>query len=192
MLVNHVSWLDIFVINRIAAARFVAKSEIGRWPLIGSLVSGAGTIFIERGRRRAVHQVLTTVADYLSDNELVGIFPEGTTTTGDCLLPFHSNLVQAAIIAKRPVLPVALKYSDEAGGFSEVVTFVGETTFLQSVWRICGTRRLQCDIYVGNPIATDAGASRHMLSQLAKEAISQSLGLSGPDTEPERLRDPAT
>ncbi|MGB7180812.1 MAG: lysophospholipid acyltransferase family protein [Burkholderiaceae bacterium] len=189
MLINHVSWLDIFVINQNSAARFVAKSEIRSWPLVGFLVSGAGTIFIERGRRRAVHHVLTTVAEHLSRDELVVIFPEGTTSSGTHLLPFHSNLVQAAINVERPVLPVALMYRDSQGKQSDSVSFIDDTSFAQSIFRVCGARQTYCEVHVGYPIATETGQTRHEITALARTQISTRLGFDLSDETPGIQRD---
>lgn len=175
---NHVSWLDILVINHFCATRFVAKSEIRRWPLVGLLVGRAGTIFIERGRRRAVHQVLGSVAHHLQNNEPVGVFPEGTTSAGDTVLPFHSNLIQAAVQADRPVLPVALRYSDHAGEPTEAVTFIGDTTFVESVWRVCGAPGIRCDVAVLDPMHTNNGMSRREISETARSQISRHLEVS--------------
>ena len=64
-LANHVSWMDIFAINAIIPSRFIAKAEIGKWPLLGLLVSGGGTLYIERGRRHAVAAMNKTVREHL-------------------------------------------------------------------------------------------------------------------------------
>jgi 1-acyl-sn-glycerol-3-phosphate acyltransferase len=174
---NHVSWLDILVINHFCATRFVAKSEIGQWPLVGLLVGRAGTIFIERGRRRAVYQVLKEVAWHLTHHDPVGVFPEGTTTTGDELLPFHSNLIQAAVQAERPVLPIALRYSDLAGQRAEAVTFIGDTTFMESVWRVCGSPRIRCEVSVLTAISTNNGQNRRAIADEARARIGHHLNL---------------
>ncbi|MEZ5730003.1 MAG: lysophospholipid acyltransferase family protein [Burkholderiaceae bacterium] len=120
LLLNHLSWLDIFVIDALAPATFVAKSEIARWPLLGTLVAAVGTEFIERGRRHAVHRVIERLDAKLGAGTRVAVFPEGTTTDGRRLLPFHGNLAQAAINAGAPVVPVGLRYLDPAGQPSDV------------------------------------------------------------------------
>lgn len=179
---NHVSWLDIVVINHFCATRFVAKAEIGRWPLVGLLVGRAGTIFIERGRRSAVFQVLNKMAWHLKHHDPVGVFPEGTTTTGDELLPFHSNLIQAAVQAQRPVLPIALQYLDSTGQRAQAVTFIGDTTFMESVWRVCGSPRIRCRVFVLTPVSTNNGQTRRRIADEVRSRISRQLGLSGRDS----------
>src|SRR6185295_28294 len=109
---NHVSWLDILVINAVHPVRFVSKAEVRHWPLLGWLVACAGTLFIERERRRDALRVVHQVAAALRAGEIVALFPEGTTSDGNGVLPFHANLLQAALSAHAPMQPIALRYSD--------------------------------------------------------------------------------
>src|SRR5450631_3116401 len=91
---NHISWLDIFVLNSVHPVRFVAKSELARWPIVGAMINGAGTLFIERTQRRDTRRVNHHVARVLASGDVVAIFPEGTTTDGLDMLPFKSSLLQ--------------------------------------------------------------------------------------------------
>ncbi len=195
LLANHLSWLDIFVINRCSTARFVAKSEIRRWPLIGLLVARTGTLFLERGRRRAVHHMLHEIAAHIETPDLVAVFPEGTTSDGQHLLPFHGNLIQAAISTGAPILPVGLTYHEpdpanarQAGALSDVALFIGSTTFVESVWQIIGHPRLIAKVQVLAPIVPAAGVQRHEIADAARAAISLATGLATEDTVPEGLR----
>ena len=96
LVANHVSWIDIFVLNSARATSFVAKSEIRSWPVIGWLVAGAGTLFIERGQRHAVHAMGEAMQARFKQGDAVGLFPEGTTSEGFELLPFHASLFEPA------------------------------------------------------------------------------------------------
>lgn len=167
LLCNHVSWLDIFVIDAIAPSRFVAKDDIRRWPLIGALCAGNGTLFIDRGRRHAVHAMLQQMAQALADGDRVAVFPEGTTSEGHTLLPFHANLVQAAIAAQAPVLPVVLRYRDARGEHASAVEFVGDDTFVTSLWRVLGARGLVVELHVLALLAHEPGQTRHALTERA-------------------------
>ncbi len=113
---NHISWLDIYVIHSWRPVRFVAKSEIRGWPVIGWLCEKTGTLFIERARKRDAHRVLHDITDVMLQGDLVGVFPEGTTTDGSDVLPFHANLMQAPISGGLPVLPLGLSYVDAVTG----------------------------------------------------------------------------
>jgi len=135
---NHVSWVDIFVLNSVRPTAFVAKSEIRKWPLIGWLVAGAGTIFIERGRRYAVRVVAEELERRFEQGEVVGLFPEGTTSAGHDVQPFHSSLFEAAIHAGVDIQPVALRFKHR-GRRSDYLAFVGEQNLMQNLWRLLGT-----------------------------------------------------
>ena len=92
---NHISWLDIFVLDALQPVRFIAKADLRRLPVIGRLIANAGTLFIERERRRDTHTVSRHTVDGLARGDLVAVFPEGTTSDGRGLLKFHSSLLQA-------------------------------------------------------------------------------------------------
>ena len=110
---NHVSWADVFVVCAVLPLRFVAKSEIAAWPVLGRFAGAVGTVFVERGRRHAVAHVNETVVQRLRQGQAIGIFPEGTTTDGTQLLRFHANLIQAALEAPAPVIPLGLQYHQD-------------------------------------------------------------------------------
>lgn len=134
---NHVSWLDIVAIHSVCPhARFVSKADVKHWPVIHHLVSAAGTLYIERERKRDALRVVHQMAEALRQGQTVAVFPEGTTGDGQALLPFHANLLQAAIAVEAPVQPVALRFSDPANRVSPSAAYVGDTTLVQSVWRI--------------------------------------------------------
>lgn len=181
LLPNHISWLDIFVIDAVAPASFVAKSEIARWPLVGTLVARAGTVFVERGRRHAVHSVIQALAQRLAQGYRAAVFPEGTTSEGDRLLVFHGNLIQAALNAGVPMVPIGLRYLDPDGERSHAVMYVGDTTLVASLWRITGHPRLTVQLHVLPMIAPD-GKTRQAIAQETRAALSACLGLPLDDT----------
>ena len=149
---NHVSWLDILVVNAAQPARFVSKSDVKHWPLLGSLITGAGTLYIEREKRRDAMRVVHHVAEHLQANDLIAIFPEGTTGDGTALLPFHANLFQAAIAAQAPVLPVALSYR-QAGTSRrhDAPLYIGDTSLLASIWATIRAPDVQAVLRFGTP-----------------------------------------
>jgi 1-acyl-sn-glycerol-3-phosphate acyltransferase len=184
VLSNHVSWIDVFAIDAALPCRFVAKSEIGRWPLLGPLVTRSGTLYIERGRRHAVAAMNHKVRDHLRAGETIAVFPEGTTTDGSTLLPFHSNLLASAVETGAPVWPLAIRYT-ERGRPSDAAAFVGDVGLVQSLVRILTSRDLAIHITLLAPIATELHGNRHALARAARAAIAEELGL-GTET-PEQL-----
>lgn len=175
LLANHVSWLDIAAIHAVAPqARFVSKADVLAWPLLGWLIRGAGTLFIERERKRDALRVLHQVAEALKAGDTVAVFPEGTTGDGPNLLPFHANLLQAAISVEAPVQGIVLRYSDAQHRFSPAAQFLGETTLLQSVWRMLSARGLRVHVDVLPPQGA-RHADRRALAALMQQQIHDQL-----------------
>lgn len=173
---NHISWLDIFVIDALYPCRFVAKAEIRSWPLAGWLVDKAGTVFIARGSRRDLRHIFKGLVHSLQAGERVAFFPEGTTAPQGSILPFHANLFEAAIDAKVMVQPFALSYSDVHGGHHPAVDFIGEMTFVQSIVAILGGPPVKARLHCLP--ATDAtGTHRRDLAQASHDAIAAALGI---------------
>src|SRR5438034_10857179 len=115
LVLNHISWLDIFVIDARFPATFVAKSEVRSWPVVGWLCTLVGTLYIERGKRSAAVRARQAVAGELERGALVAVCPEGITTFGRSLERFHAALFQPALDAAATLQPVALRYLDAAG-----------------------------------------------------------------------------
>ncbi|MFO1219031.1 MAG: lysophospholipid acyltransferase family protein [Burkholderiaceae bacterium] len=175
LVINHVSWLDIATVHAVCPrARFVSKADVRHWPLLGWLIGAVGTLFIERERKRDALRVVHQMAAALEAGDTVAVFPEGTTGDGHALLPFHANLLQAAIATGTPVQPVALRYAEPGHPVSPCVAWVGTTTLAQSVWRIAGARGLEVQVQ-----ALDARASRHAdrraLSGVLRDDIAAAL-----------------
>ena len=186
LLANHVSWLDIAALHAaVPHARFVSKADVLRWPLLGWLVAGAGTLFIERERKRDALRVVHAMAEALQAGQTVAVFPEGTTGTGPELLPFHANLLQAAIATGTPIQPAVLRFADLSQRFSPAVAFVGETTLLQSLWRVAGARGLVVHVDLLLPQAT-RHADRRALAEYLRGLMAQRLaGAEAPNGNPE-------
>ncbi|MFL6675636.1 MAG: lysophospholipid acyltransferase family protein [Massilia sp.] len=171
---NHVSWLDIFVINSLHPCHFVAKAEIRRWPVLGWLAAGAGTVFIARGSRRDLRHIFKGLVAVLKQGQRVAFFPEGTTAQQGSVLPFHANLFEAAIDAKALVQPYALAYLDARGAHHRSVDYVGETTFVDSLLMILGGPPVRARLACLAPIDA-AGAHRRELAQAAQDAVARAL-----------------
>jgi 1-acyl-sn-glycerol-3-phosphate acyltransferase len=147
---NHISWLDVLVLHSVGYCRFVAKTEIAAWPVVGFLSTKAGMLFIDRKKARSAIATINVMAEALKSEEVVAIFPEGTTSDGVNLLPFHSNLLEAAISAQAPVVPVAISYWEAPSALPSVApNFTGTTTLVESVWRTLCAKRIVARLAMG-------------------------------------------
>jgi len=172
---NHISWLDIAAIHAaVPHARFVSKADVLRWPLLGRLIRDAGTLFIERERKRDALRVVHAMADALKAGDTVAIFPEGTTGGGPEPLPFHANLLQAAVATGTPVQPVVLRFADAASAYSPAAVYIGDTTLAQSMWRVASAQGLRVHVQILTPVASphaDRRALAEHLRQLIREGL---------------------
>ena len=173
---NHVSWLDILAIDAVEPVRFVSKADVRHWPVLGWMIGCGGTLFIERERKRDAMRVVHQVAQALRAGETLAVFPEGTTSDGTGLLPFHANLLQAAISTETPGQAVALRYRDTFQPVSQAAPYIGETTLAQSLWMVALAQGLCVSV-----VMLDAQSSRHLdrraLAQRLRVQIAEVLGV---------------
>jgi len=175
LIANHISWLDIVALHAVCPqARFVSKADVKSWPLLSQLIEAGGTLYLERERKRDALRVVHVMAQALTAGDTVAVFPEGTTSDGRALLPFHANLLQAAIATSTPVQPVALRFSDRHEAISRAVEFVGDTTLVQSLWRVAGGEGVVARIQLLPPLAS-RGAERRELSEQLRAQIAAAL-----------------
>lgn len=178
---NHVSWLDIFALSCGTVSRFVAKREIRDWPLAGYLAHNAGTIFIDRSRRRDASRVNQHLAHALEQGGCMTVFPEATTSDGSGLLPFKASLFESVRLSGGTVLPVALRYLDADGHLTREPAYIGEISLLASLRRILRIPALRVEVSYGAPLAAASFASRFALADAARTEVARGLRLS-PDT----------
>ncbi len=172
---NHVSWLDIVAVHAACPrARFVSKADVRHWPVIGTLVDAAGTLYIERESKRDAMRVVHQMAAALQAGDAVAVFPEGTTGDGHALLPFHANLMQAAVATATPVQPLALRFSEPGHAVSPAAVYIGDTTLVQSLWNIARAQGLQVRVRYLPPV-DPTGHDRRSLSRLLQDRISAAL-----------------
>lgn len=181
---NHVSWLDILAIDAVAPCRFVAKADVHRWPLLGALVAGAGTLFIERTSRRDALRVVHQLAERLQAGDVLAFFPEGTTSDGRSVLPFHANLLQAPLAVDAPVQPLGLAYRPKGAARQgaqrhEAPVYVGSTTLLASLWRVLRAADVAVELHWGQPQQAQGRDRRRWAADLRAE-IARLAGLAPP------------
>jgi 1-acyl-sn-glycerol-3-phosphate acyltransferase len=180
LVANHVSWLDVMVLHALCPqARFVAKSEVRHWPLIGRLVVGAQTLFVERTRPHQARQSVAAITAALRAGATVVVFPEGTTTDGHSVLPFRSSLLQAALVGETVVRPVALRYADAHERPSRDVPYIDNDTLLGSLWRTARAEQVVAEVCVLPALAAPE-ADRRALAMALRDAVQAALHGHGP------------
>ncbi|MBI5791024.1 MAG: 1-acyl-sn-glycerol-3-phosphate acyltransferase [Rhodocyclales bacterium] len=174
LVANHISFLDIFVINAVSPSAFVAKSDVAGWPLIGWLAGRNGTVFIERGNRLAAHGARHAMLEALGRGERLAIFPEGTTTAGDRVLPFHGALFQGAIDAGASVHALALSYHHADGSRSSAPAYIDDLSVMDCLKRILQTRGLVARLSIAARFQPPLPDRRH-LAHSAHQAVATAL-----------------
>ncbi len=185
---NHISWLDILLVSAQHPGRFVAKRELRDWPIIGWLAARAGTVFLRRGWAREVHRAAKSIAVALHQGEAVTIFPEGTTSDGASLLPFHAGLFEAAVLAQAEVCPCALRYERHDGRRNLAPAFTGDLSLVASIWRVLKEETIYATMQYAAPLR-GGQLPRAELADSAYLAIHRLLvapSLTPPQVRPER------
>ena len=131
---NHISWIDIILINSIKPCIFVAKASVKSWPIFGLMASSCNTIFLNRSSRNSIIDATNKIKKFIGNNSIF-IFPEGTSTIGLSIGKFHSNFFQIPIDLEIPTYPVAIKYTKDKK-FTDVPAYVGDDTIIQSIFKI--------------------------------------------------------
>lgn len=172
---NHISWLDIVAVNAVRPMRALGKKEIRSWPVLGRLVSRAGTIFLDRERLSTLPATMAELADVLRGGSLVNVTPEGTTWCGLGSGHFTTAAFQAAIDGGVPVRPVALRYRLADGRETPQPSFIGPESLIDSVRRVARLRGLVLEVIVCPEIAPGRAADRRELAALAQSAVDAAL-----------------
>jgi len=172
---NHVSWLDIYVINAWQPVSFVAKAEVEKWLILGWLAKTIGTVFIRRDKRSDARRIVHQLTDVLKSGETICIFPEGTTSDGVQLLPFHANLLQAPVAARAAVQPICLMYENAQGQQSLAPAYIGEVSLFASLVSILRAAPLTAHLYIMAPL--EVCDERRELARRAQAAVQSALRL---------------
>jgi 1-acyl-sn-glycerol-3-phosphate acyltransferase len=168
---NHTSWLDIVAVNAMRPMRAVAKRDIAAWPVLGRLVSAAGSVYVDREGLRSLPGTVARLSEALRGGSMVNVTPEGTTWCGLTHGRFRPAMFQAAIDGGVPVLPVALRFRLPDGTATTAPAFIGDETIVDSVRRTAALRGLVLEVHVLAEIAPGRAADRRELAALAERAV---------------------
>ena len=170
---NHISWIDIIVLHSQCWMGFVAKAEIERWPLVGGVVTRAGTIYHHRGSNDSLHGVMHQMLQRLQAGLPVAVFPEGRTHSGEAVGVFHARIFQPAVLAGVPAQPVALKYGLR-GDAQTIVAFGARESFVGNLLRVLGEPAREVEVHFLEPVAPSEDGRRKM-ADLCRRRIVDAL-----------------
>lgn len=173
-LANHVSWLDILALAGASGTAFVAKAELQKAPVVGWLASLNRTVYVQREARGNIAEQINAVREAMADNWSVTIFPEGTTTDGQSLLPFKTSLLKMLEPPPPGVLvqPVVLDY----GPVAEEIGWIGEEAGVNNAKRILSRAgSFAVTLYFLEPFAPAEGGNRKTIAARARAAIEAKL-----------------
>lgn len=170
---NHISFLDIVTISSVLPVRFLSKHSVRYWPLIGYLSAISGSLFIERGKHRQLQRSLDALRHALNSARPVLVFPEGTTSLGTEVRPFHSGLFQAAIDRQVPVQALTLHYRHD-GQADRLAAYIEKDNFLLNLLRLMARAKTEVHLSFTPPIDSH-GHTRRSLAAYCHARISQNL-----------------
>lgn len=176
---NHVSWLDIFVLNAVMRITFVAKSEVANWPGIGWLARATGTLFVRRDPRDAAAQLAQVGAYLRQDADPLLIFPEGTSSDGRRVLPFKPTLLAAVFdsgLSDARVLPLTIVYTAPTGAAARFYGWWGDMSFGGNLLQVLATPRQGRVTVIAHPtVRTSDYADRKALTRDVEATIRSAL-----------------
>lgn len=170
---NHISWSDIPVLGGMVPLRFLSKAEVGRWPVIGWLAKQAGTLFIQRGSGKA-GQARAEIAGTLLRGQSVLVFPEGTTTAGVTVLPFHSRLLHAALDAGADIQPISIGYLRN-GHPDHLAPFIGDDEFQHHLVRLLRQPAIEVGVIAHPVMALRADSDVSEISRELQRTVQEGL-----------------
>jgi 1-acyl-sn-glycerol-3-phosphate acyltransferase len=183
---NHLGYIDILVLGVRQPMIFLAKSEVRRWPILGWLAACGGTLFIRRDKKSDVARFDEAFAGVVKEGVVLGIFPEGTSSDGHRVLPFHSSLFAAAAANQWPVTPAWLGYEAEGGSVENDVCDWGDMTFFSHFRRMIALSKIKATVVYGQPIPPGLDRkqmARHLHRDVCRMAEQHRPGRMG-STEP--------
>jgi len=178
ILSNHLSYLDIFILFSEFPASFIASvDEVREMFLLGRITALSGGYFVERRNRSTLRADIDEIADILRCGVNVALFPEGTTSTGEKVLPFKTPLINAAEKAGVEVLPVCIKYKkingEEIGPENrDLVYFHGDMEFFSHVGKLLNVKEIDVEVTILEPLSVSSAGSRKDLSDNVYSVIS--------------------
>lgn len=172
---NHLSYLDILVLSSLTPAVFVSRHDVRYWPVFGQFAVLAGTVFVDRARRFQVGQTNDEITEALNQGALVVVFPEGTSSNGETILPFKSSLLEPATHPEWPLAVGWIHYEIDDGDAGEEVCYWGNHTFFPHMLNLLRKRRVRATVHFGRgPVRN--GDRKELAQQLRAEILGLKTG----------------
>jgi len=171
---NHISWMDIFVLGSVYKGHFIAKNEISSWPVLGPIITSAGTLYIKRGVHTAIKSLGLQIAQIIKNKNNVLFFPEGETSEGKEIKHIYSGLFESAIIAGMDVEPLLIIYSDSSGHPSKSVPYTDNQHLLSSIWNVLGENQITAHLFALETISSKEYTRKEIGKQVS-ELLSKKL-----------------
>lgn len=176
---NHISYLDVLIINATFRAIFVTSEEIRNSGFLGEVTKSAGCLFVDRDNIMRLKQDLAVLTDQLAKGRTVMFFPEGSTGSGGELLPFKSSLLAAVERTGSPVHSLAIKYTTVNGEtYSEsncdLVAWYGDMQFFPHLWKLLQQSSVTAELRFTGTFRPVPGRRKQMTRQI-KDSIAKSL-----------------
>jgi 1-acyl-sn-glycerol-3-phosphate acyltransferase len=167
---NHLGYLDVVVMAAITPAIFVSKSEVKRWPVFGQLAQMAGTLFVDRERRTQVPRINQTIQAALDEGALVVLFPEGTSSNGEEVLPFRSALLEPAARGAHPLFAAGVRYALDDGDVRREVCYWGNHTFVPHLLNLLTKQKVRAAVQFA-PVTSPPTDRKELARRLREEVL---------------------
>lgn len=169
---NHLSYIDVVPLWYFLDGTFIAKSEVSSWPFFGWGTRTLGVLFIDRKLQRDVRRMNNRIAETISDSQGIILFPEGTSSKGEKVLPFNSSLLNYPAEKEMPVSSAVISYrsSDTNRPAWSHVCWWGDMAFLPHFWELLKVKRIDVKISFGDTLIAD---DRKQLSKQLHNQVSQ-------------------
>lgn len=199
---NHISYLDIAALGSVVNASFISRADVRNWPVFGFLAKLQKTIFLER-KPRYIRQQMVELKDRLAAGDRLILFPEGTSSDGNTILPFKSSLFAATDISVEcspvQVQPISIAYTRLDGLplgrlMRPIYAWYGDMEFVPHFWHLLGFGRFRVDLMVHDPVNPNLFSSRKELAQYCERVITDGFSrlLSGRPKCPPPIDGPST
>lgn len=168
---NHLGYMDILVMSSVMKLTFLSKSEVKDWPVIGTFTQMAGTVFIDRSRKREVANKDESFAAVIEQGTCLTLFLEGTSTNGNKVLPYRSSLLQPMVENNWPITPAYIEYECEGGDAANEVCWWGDAEFTPHFFRLLGVRKTNATIVFGKTRNAGESDRKGLAIELREEVL---------------------